>query len=317
MDELDPGAFEVRRANVGGVDLAYLREGAGGFPLLLLHGWPETMRIWWRNIRPLADAGFEVIVPDLRGFGLSGQPPDGFHDVVAQARDVEALVRGELGHDRVVTCGGDLGGVIAQELALRFEGFVPRQVLFNTVMPPLLRDEYAAAGVPGPLEPLGRMASDYFIRQANDADGLAAELDSPEKRRRYVGGMYGHRFWATPGGFSQEAVEFMVEPFADADAFRGSIAIYESARGTRPVSERPLFADAHQDTPTLVLYGPDDHVIAAAFTRQAEVVFSELVGPFVVEGAGHFLQWERAHVLNRAIKYFCLDLLGNSAANGC
>jgi pimeloyl-ACP methyl ester carboxylesterase len=207
--------------------------------------------------------------------------------------------------------------VIAQELALRFEGFVPRQVLFNTVMPPLLRDEYAAAGVPGPLEPLGRMASDYFIRQANDADGLAAELDSPEKRRRYVGGMYGHRFWATPGGFSQEAVEFMVEPFADADAFRGSIAIYESARGTRPVSERPLFADAHQDTPTLVLYGPDDHVIAAAFTRQAEVVFSELVGPFVVEGAGHFLQWERAHVLNRAIKYFCLDLLGNSAANGC
>ena len=69
MDELDPLAFEVRRADVRGVDLAYLREGEGGSPLILLHGWPETMRIWWRNIRPLADAGFEVIVPDLRGFG--------------------------------------------------------------------------------------------------------------------------------------------------------------------------------------------------------------------------------------------------------
>ena len=64
-----------------GVEIAYLREGVGGFPLVLLHGWPETMRIWWRNIEPLADAGFEVIVPDLRGFGESGLAPDGFYDV--------------------------------------------------------------------------------------------------------------------------------------------------------------------------------------------------------------------------------------------
>jgi len=33
------------------------------------------------------------------------------------------------------------------------------------------------------------------------------------------------------------------------------------------------------------------------------------VGPFVVEGAGHFLQWARAEVLNQALRYFCLDLL--------
>jgi pimeloyl-ACP methyl ester carboxylesterase len=69
MDDLDPIAFPVRRAHVRGVDLAYLREGEGGVPLVLLHGWPETMRIWWRNVRPLAEGGFEVIVPDLRGFG--------------------------------------------------------------------------------------------------------------------------------------------------------------------------------------------------------------------------------------------------------
>jgi pimeloyl-ACP methyl ester carboxylesterase len=316
VEELDPHAFEVRRANVRGVDLAYLREGVGGFPLVLLHGWPETMRIWWRNVRPLADAGFEVIVPDLRGFGASGQPPDGFHDVPAQARDVEALVRGELGHQRIVTCGGDLGGVVAQELALRFEGLVVRQILFNTIMPPLLHDEYAAAGVPEALERRTRMAADYFARQANDADALAAELDTPEKRRRYVAGMYGHRFWATPGGFSSEAVDFMVEPFGDPDAFRGSIAIYEAALGRRATSEPPLWVSARQNTPTLVLYGPDDHVIPRSFTRQAEVVFSELVGPFIVERAGHFLQWERASVLNGATQHFCPDLLGNSVVNG-
>ena len=316
MDELDPLAFDVRRANVRGVDLAYLQVGAGGFPLVLLHGWPETMRIWWRNVQPLADAGFEVIVPDLRGFGESGVPEDGFHDVAAMARDIEALVRGQLGHDRIVTCGGDLGGVVAQELSLRFEGWVERQILFNTIPPPGLADEYEQAGVPAPMARETRMAADYFLRQATEADELAAELDTPERRRRYVGEMYGHRFWAAPGTLDRDAVDFMTEPFGDADSFRASIAIYESALATREVSEPPLWIGAHQTIPTLVLYGPEDHVIPRTFPRACEVAFDEIVGPFVVEGAGHFLQWERARVLNRAVEHFCLDLLRESGRDG-
>src|SRR5207249_8808316 len=111
--------FAVERAEVReGVQLAYVREGAGGYPLLLLHGWPETKRIWWRNIRPLAEAGFEVIVPDMRGFGDSGLADDGFYDIAAESLDIEALVRGELGHSWIVTCGGDLGVVVLQDLAL-------------------------------------------------------------------------------------------------------------------------------------------------------------------------------------------------------
>ena len=65
-------AFKIHRAEVeGGLELAYIREGEGGYPLLLIHGYPETKRIWWRNIRPLVEAGYEVIVPDLRGYGDS------------------------------------------------------------------------------------------------------------------------------------------------------------------------------------------------------------------------------------------------------
>ena len=61
--------LQLERARVRGLlDLAYWREGRGGVPLLLVHGWPETKRIWQRNVAPLAAAGFEVIVPDLRGF---------------------------------------------------------------------------------------------------------------------------------------------------------------------------------------------------------------------------------------------------------
>jgi pimeloyl-ACP methyl ester carboxylesterase len=296
--------FNVQRTTVRGVEIAFVREGAGGFPLVLLHGWPETMRIWWRNIEPLAAAGFEVIVPDLRGFGESGLAPDGFYDVSAHARDVHDLVTEVCGHSRIVTCGGDLGGVIAQELALLFPELVVRQVLFNTVTPPKLSEGGPGRDV--------MMAADYFIRQATDADALAAELDTPDKRRRYVAGMYGPRFWAAPGSFDQEGVDFMTEPFGDAEKFRASIANYESGLRQRPVSEKPLWLSQGSPTPTLVLYGPEDHVIPRSFPRVCEKAFPEIVGPFVVGGAGHFLQWERASVLNQAVRYFCLDLLGES-----
>src|SRR3982074_324346 len=110
-DAPDPHAFGVERAEVrDGVTLGYVRAGAGGYPLLLLHGWPETKRIWWRNIAALAGAGFEVIAPDLRGYGDSGLAPDGHYDLAAHARDVHALLTGVLGHERCAAAGGDLGG---------------------------------------------------------------------------------------------------------------------------------------------------------------------------------------------------------------
>jgi pimeloyl-ACP methyl ester carboxylesterase len=299
--------FTLHRATVRGVEIAYWREGVGGFPLVLLHGWPETKRIWLRNVRPLAEAGFEVIVPDMRGFGDSGLAADGFYDIAAESRDIEALVREELGHSSIVTCGGDLGGVVLQDLALRFPGLVDRQVMFNTVLP-LLGDAYAEAGVEVELSPVTSMAADYFQRQANDADALAAELTTPDQRRRYVAHMYGPRFWAAPGTFTPEDVEFHVEPFGDADRFRASIANYESAAGARERSELPRFMEVNP-TPTLVLYGPEDHVIPRTFPRAAEVAFPDRMGTFVVPGAGHFLQWERADLLNDALRHFCPDLL--------
>ncbi|MEX2196292.1 MAG: alpha/beta hydrolase [Thermoleophilaceae bacterium] len=290
--------FATHRAEVRGVQIAFAHEGAGGTPLLLVHGWPETRRIWWRNIGPLAEAGFEVIAPDLRGFGDSGQAPDGHYDAAAQSRDLEALVRDELGHERCVACGGDFGGMIVYDLALRFPGFVERMALFNMPLP-------RVPGGPDEIPRATRQAADYFIRQGTDADGLCAELDTPEKRRAYVAGMYGHRFWAVPGAFSPEDVDFMTEPFARGEAFRSSIAIYEYALRAREWSEKPRFAEPNP-TPALVLYGPEDHVVPSTFCAAMEAALPDRAGPFVVEGAGHFLQWERADVLNGALRHFCL-----------
>lgn len=305
----DPDAFGVERAEVRpGMSIAFVRAGVGGYPLLLVHGWPETKRIWWRNIEPLADSGFEVIAPDLRGFGDSGLAPDGFYDLAAHARDMHALLRDVLGHERCATAGGDLGGGVIQDLGLRFEGFVERQILFNSILP-LLGEAYETAGIAAGPTREQRMAADYFIRQGRDADGLAAELDSAERRRRYVGEFYGHRFWATPGAFSRADVDFMTEPFADPERLRAGWGNYESALGTLALSEAPRFFEPSA-VPTLALYGPDDHVIWSRFPEMCEVAFSELVGPFVVPGAGHFLQWERASLLNKTIEYFLRDLQG-------
>jgi pimeloyl-ACP methyl ester carboxylesterase len=304
----EPDAFPIQRSEVRtGVELAYVRENAGGgFPLLLLHGWPETKRIWWRNIAALADAGFEVIAPDLRGYGDSGVAPDGFYDLAAHARDVHALVHDVLGHDRCAAIGGDLGGGVAQDLGLRAPGFVARQILFNTILP-ILPEEYAAVGIdPRPAADV-RQAADYFVRQGRDADALAAELDTVARRRAYIASFYGSRFWATPGAFSSAEVAFMTEPFADAIKLRAGFANYESALGTIPLSAPPRFFERNP-VPTLALYGPDDHVIWRDFPERCEVAFTDLVGPFIVPRAGHFLQWERAELLNKTAVAFLRDL---------
>jgi pimeloyl-ACP methyl ester carboxylesterase len=280
------------------VELAFDRRGEGGFPLLLVHGWPETRRIWARNLEPLAAAGFDVIAPDLRGFGDSPLADDGFYDLAAHAHDLKALLD-RLGIERCACAGGDLGGGVIVDLGLRFAGLVVRQVIFNSVLP-ILPD------LP-PLPPETSAAMDYFIRQGRDADALAAELRTPEERRRYIATFYTSRFWASPGTFSTEDVAYMTEPFADAEKLRAGFGNYESALGVRPLSELPRFFEPCP-IETLILHGPDDHVIWPDFPQRAAQAFPEHVGPFVVPGAGHFLQWEQAGVLTNAVRAFLRDL---------
>jgi pimeloyl-ACP methyl ester carboxylesterase len=288
-----------------GFPLAYVREGAGGPPVVLVHGWPETKRIWWRVIEPLAAAGFEVIVPDLRGFGESGVAPDGYHDVPSMSRDLHALVHDHLGHDRVVLVGGDLGGPVIQDLALRFAGFATRMVLFNS---PLPGDGRRAAG--GGLGTVAA-ATDYFLRQGTDADALAAELRTPEQRRRYIATFYTSRFWAHPGAFDAEAVAFHTEPFGDGSRLRAGFGVYESAFDPDRRSERAMITP-NPAVRTVILYGPSDHVILPEFDRHAAAAFADHVGPFLLRDCGHFVPWEAPHALVSTITACCGDLLVGS-----
>jgi pimeloyl-ACP methyl ester carboxylesterase len=61
---------------------------------------------------------------------------------------------------------------------------------------------------------------------------------------------------------------------------------------------------------TMILYGQLDAIVGTKFARRAEVGSEDPVGPFLVEGSGHFVQFERSGVFNKALTVFCRDLLG-------
>jgi 2-amino-4-hydroxy-6-hydroxymethyldihydropteridine diphosphokinase len=204
-----------------------------------------------------------------------------------------------MGHERVIVAAGDAGGAVAQDLSLRFPGFVERLVLFNCPLPHL-KGEMDGLRTRPPLE-----AGDYFLRQGTDADALAAELTTPEMRRRYVATFYTSRFWGHPGAFTPPEVDFMTEPFGDAAGLRATFRTYESVFDARARSEPPLLV--RNPTRTLVLFGASDHVIYPDFDAMAARVFPDHVGPLRIPRSGHFLQWEAADAFNAAIRHLCRD----------
>ena len=237
-----------------GLRTAYLHEGVGGYPLLLLHGYPETKRIWWRNVGPLAEAGFEIIAPDLRGYGDSDIPADDALDLVHYSKDVYALVHDVLGHERCAIVAGDVGGPVAIDIAQRYEGYVERLCYFNTV-PPTTSDYdlsrfSALAGGP---------TGDYQDLQGRTPDELAARLPNEAARRQWIAGMYTNRLWASPGSFTAEQVDFMTEPF-------GSEA--RLARVVGAVPARPRSPDVGPAARRWTGRGPDARALRARRSRR-------------------------------------------------
>ena len=279
--------FVTHHALVNNVDIAFWHErsAVAKTVLVCLHGWPESKRIFSRVVEPLRDAGFDVVVPDLRGFGESGLAPDGFYDVVSHARDIEALVFDHLQYESVVLVGGDLGGPVIQEIALRNPTRVERMVLFNSPLP-VDKERMDGLRTRPPVEVM-----DYFIRQGTDADSLATELATDEKRTGYIAEFYSTRLWAHPGAFSADDIAWHVEPFRDAQKLRASFANYESAFDAKKRIEKPLYG-RNLVTPTLILFGTSDQVIYPDFDLMAATVFEDHEGPVRIENCGHFVPWE-------------------------
>jgi pimeloyl-ACP methyl ester carboxylesterase len=133
---LDPvAAFaqspQSKFADVNGVKLHYLVAGKGD-PVVLLHGFAETSHMWLPLIAKLADT-HTVIAPDLRGFGESSAPEDGYTKK-AMAQDIRALSK-SLGYDHIRLVGHDIGLMVAYAYAAQYSDEVDRLVLMEAFLP--------------------------------------------------------------------------------------------------------------------------------------------------------------------------------------
>ncbi|HEV3281428.1 MAG TPA: alpha/beta hydrolase [Acidimicrobiales bacterium] len=127
------------RIDSGGVDVHFEVTGSGR-PVVLLHGFPDSGRLWRRQVEPLAAAGLQVIVPDLRGYGASGQPP-GIEDysLLFVAADVIAVLD-ELGVGRAHVVGHDWGAALAWTLGSLLPDRVDHLVALSVGHPMAFRD---------------------------------------------------------------------------------------------------------------------------------------------------------------------------------
>src|SRR3954462_5005093 len=112
-----------------GVRLHWEQDGSGD-PVLLVMGLGMNATGWWRTVPVLAEAGFEAIAFDNRGVGRRDRPP-GPYDVTAMADDAVAVMDAA-GIERAHVYGISLGGMIAQEIALRYPERVDALVLGAT-----------------------------------------------------------------------------------------------------------------------------------------------------------------------------------------
>jgi pimeloyl-ACP methyl ester carboxylesterase len=126
-----PEAFRAQQMAVSG-GTQYVRVGGNGPAVLLLHGFGDTGDMW----APLADTlakDHTVIVPDLRGMGLSSHPEGGY-EKVAQARDLAAILD-QLGIQEVALVTHDIGNMVGYALAALFPQRLTRWVVMDAPLP--------------------------------------------------------------------------------------------------------------------------------------------------------------------------------------
>ena len=261
-------APQSRFAYVNGVRLHYLIAGQGE-PILLLHGFAQTSHMWRPLMAKLA-ATNTVIAPDLRGFGGSAAPKDGYTKS-AMANDVRLLM-GQLGHKRIKLAGHDIGLMVAYAYAAQCPADVRKIALLDAFLPGvgdwknvwLLRDlwHFQFYGET-PLRLVTGRERIYLEHFWND---FAADRTHsvPERDRQFYA-----REYARPGRMAAGMAVFRAFE-RDAEEFAG-------------------FAKAKLPMPMLVLTG--EKASGQFLIEQGRLVAANVDG-VAVAGAGHWLMEE-------------------------
>lgn len=212
--------FESVRLTTSGAAI-HLEHGGSGPPLLLLHGYPQTHVMWHRIAAPLAEH-FQVICPDLRGYGDSAKP-DSTADHAPYSKRSMACdmieVMDQLGHQAFFLAGHDRGARVAHRLILdhpeRVEragvlDIVPTRHVFEHVDRPMATAYYHW----------------FFLSQGGGLPEHLIGADPPFYLRHKLGQ------WSAPGAvFDPAAVAEYQRCFSDPATIHASCEDYRAAAG--------------------------------------------------------------------------------------
>nr|WP_229428487.1 alpha/beta hydrolase [Microvirga pudoricolor] len=230
---------------VNGLRLHCIEAGPESGPLVvLLHGFPEFWWGWRKQIGPLAEAGFRVVVPDQRGYNLSDKPSErSAYALDPLAEDVAALAEA-CGRQAFRLVGHDWGGIVAWWAATRFPDQVERLVILNAPHP----------GVAGPFvrtHPSQMLKSSYvgFFKVPRLPEMVLTAGDYAVLRRSLVGS-------SRPGTFPEGDLNRYREAWARPGALTAMLNWYRMLPmlGEPPVTD-PL------PMPVQVLWGVRDRFL--------------------------------------------------------
>ena len=272
-----------RRVDVAGIELAVVEAGAGGEPLMLVHGWTGSKEDFGDWMEAFADAGFHVVAPDTRGHGSSAKPEsESDYSFEIYAGDVLGLASA-LGWDRFALLGHSMGGMIAQVAALRAPERLTSLVLMDTHHGAI---EVDRAGVELAAEAARTMGTSAI------ADLMAAATEpGPLETEAY------RRVCAERPGFFEWGIE---------NTRRTATAMFAGMLVEMINAESRLDALSSLDVPCLVLVGDQD----VPFIAASEALAAAIPGAtyVVLPDGGHSPQFEAPEAWWAAMSSFLAPL---------
>ena len=257
--------------------------------VLLMHGFPEGAESWARQMHVLAHAGFLAVAPDMRGYGLT-DAPEGVESYAVDhlVADAKAIVE-SFGRKTAHIAGHDWGGIVAWYVA----GAHPEMTTTLTVL---------SVGHPAALAAAGREDADQQERSRYIGlfvqPGKAEEVLASEDHRR-LRAMY--RIGPNPDAIPERVVEGYVRSFSRPGRLTAALNYYRANLRTGGAAWERLQSIGDITAPTQLLWGDQD---PACGRRQAETTEARVKGRFhlqVLEGAGHWLQFERPDEVGLAL----------------
>jgi pimeloyl-ACP methyl ester carboxylesterase len=275
-----PPSFRARNVRTDGATI-YVRAGANGPAVVLLHGFGDTGDMW-RPVAAILVKNHTVIVPDLRGMGLSSHPKGGY-DKKTQARDI-AQVMDKLKIENAVLVTHDIGNMVGYALAAQFPAHVTRWVVIDAPLP----------GV-GPWDEIIRSpALWHFNFRGPDVERLV-------KGRERI---YLDRFWnelsANPKAIGEATRRHYAKLYGRPGAMHSAFGQF--AAFTQDAEDNKAFAASGKlNMPVLALGG--DHSFGTQMADIMRLVANDVTSG-VITGSGHWIMEEQSKQTTDAIVAF-------------